>query len=504
MLRSSMTRALNTKSQGKNHKTDKTKQNPKTPAQTPNTFFIKVYGCLFNVADAERIKTVLLANGLTETKDFTKADVIILVTCSVREKAEHKVMDWGNKIKKLDKKPTIVLTGCMVRRDYLHESFENTKKRLKTLKNRMPWIDIFMDITNLEDLSKAIKEPKKYKFSLALKRNKPTDYLKINSTFTSDIYAYIPIMSGCDQFCTYCIVPHTRGKEMYRSYDQIIKEAKNAIKNGKKIIILLGQIIDKWHDTKANKEFHDLLQDIANLPGEFFVGFTSPHPVYMKDQTLEIIAKHPKVFKHLGLPLQAGSNRVLKAMNRPYTRKQYIEIAQKAKKIIPNLYLTTDIIVGFPPEDDKDFEQTLDIVNKLKFNKIFFAKYSPRFDNRPDAKLAHDPTYQKQVATRFNKLNELANKIFAKLNEEEIGKIYKAVYVGDNQAISERFQLVDIVNTNNFTNSNNKPQNGSKTLASQNNKSQTTQTLQTGSFIKIKIIDGGRRGVKAKILEILK
>ena len=441
-------------------------------------FYIKVYGCLFNWADAERIRNILHKAGFTETSDYKSADIIILVTCSVRAKAEHKVLDWGNKIKKLSKKPIIVLTGCMIRRDYLHEDFSRTKKHLKDLERKASWVDIFMDITNMHKLPEILQfsgnKLKENKFSLALSRQSPTQYLKESPMFSSQIYAYIPIMTGCDQLCTYCVVPYSRGKEQYREYDDVINDVLLALEENKRIIILLGQIIDKWHDKKAQKNFTQLLRDIAKLKPkqDYFVTFTSPHPSYITQETLETIAQEPKIFKHLGLPLQSGSNRVLKAMNRPYTREQYLKIAKLARKTIKNLYLTTDIIVGFPPETDKDFEQTLDIVKQIKFDKIFFAKYSPRL-NLAHKPIVHNPTYQKEVAKRFDKLNDLASKIFAQNNQKQIGKQYKAVYIGKNQAISTRYQLVDLQNI---------PQN-----------------LTPGDIINIAIIDGGRRGIAAKV-----
>ncbi len=428
-------------------------------------YYIKIYGCLFNYADAERIDTVLRNAGFTRTLDYTLADVIIIVTCSVREKAEHKVLAWGQRITKLTSKPKVVLTGCMVRRDHLPESAEDTLRWLKVLKRRMPWVDVFVDITNIGDLP-SILTSQVDAFEFALKRQDPA-YLDTPPTYSSDIFAYIPIMTGCNQFCTYCVVPYSRGREVYRPSEQILKEVRDAIASGKKVITLLGQIVDKWRED--GKDFTWLLETVASLEGDFWVTFTSPYPTYITHKTIDLIAEHPKILKHLGLPLQSGSDRILAKMNRGYTVKEYIQIAEYARATIPNLYLTTDIIVGFPSETESDFQKTLEVVKKLEFDKIFFAKYSPRHKQSRD--IIHDISYQKEVNSRFERLNRLAQEIFLKRNQRLVGREFPAIYLGDAQALSFRNQLVDL---------------------------KQTSLPKQGSFIKVKIIDAGRRGLVGK------
>ena len=456
-------------------------------------FYIQIYGCLFNYADAERIKAILERNGFKESKSLESADFVILVTCSVREKAEHKVMGWYDHIKNLPQKPKVILTGCMVRRDYIPDASDKTFRNIKRLGRNLKWVDVFLDITNIEHLPEIINElkdgenivisstyAKKYKINLrttlrfkyAVQRQKDNAYLTAPIKYTSEVFAYVPIMSGCNEFCTYCVVPHTRGPEVYRDPQVILTEVRQAINNGKRIIYLLGQIVDRWQYNELH--FVDILRRVADVPGDFFVGFISPHPKYMSKKTLELIADHPKVMKNLGLPLQSGSNRVLNAMNRKYTREEFLQIAKDARKIIPDLFLTTDVIVGYPPENDQDFLDTIDVIKQIQFDKVFFAKYSPRLGK--DRELVHTQEYQKEVSKRFDQLNELTQKIFAKRNQMQIGKVYPSFYVGDKKAMSIRNQVIDLIDVE-------------------------SSNLKIGDKVHVKILGGGRRGVTGEVVK---
>ncbi len=435
-------------------------------------YFIKIYGCLFNHADAERVRTILNKQGYKEVFSDKEADYVIVLTCSVREKAEHKVIAYTQKLKQKNPSTKAIISGCMVRRDYLDHDNTRTKERLKRLEKVMPSADAFFDITNLDKLPELLEGKIDY-HDLVFNRDVSKSYIDLIPTTLQDnsIVASIPIMTGCNEFCTFCIVPYTRGKERYRSFESILEEVESAIKSGKKIIYLLGQIVDKWKDEKANKTFIDLLKEIESLPYDFLFSFTSPHPNYITPEVIDFIARGEKIMKHLGLPLQSGSNKVLAAMNRKYTKEQYLKIAKYSRKKIPNLYLTTDIIVGFPPETDEDFEETIEVIKTLKFDKVFFAKYSPRHNMHKD--IVHDVEYQKIVQKRFDRLNRLVNKIFAQRNKAQIGKEYIGVISSENQATSIRNQIVDI------------PYN----------------TLPVGTWVKMKITGGGRRGVMGEIIE---
>ena len=436
------------------------------------TYFIKIYGCLFNHADAQRVRTILNNAGYKEVFRQDEADYVVVLTCSVREKAEHKVISYAQKVKQINPDARLLITGCMVRRDYLDTDNRRTLKRIKRLEKVIPQADFFMDITNVDKLPRLFSGELNYK-ELVLNRDPTKSYMDLVPIIKpNEVTASIPIMTGCNEFCTYCIVPYTRGKEQYRSFDSILEEVEAYLKQGTRIIYLLGQIVDKWQDTSRNMKFIDLLRAIDNLDYDFFFSFTSPHPTYISREVLEFIRDGKHIMKHLGLPLQSGSNKVLKAMNRRYTREQYLDIARMARDIVPNLYLTTDIIVGFPPEDEEDFQQTLEIVEQLQFDKVFFAKYSPRHEFHKD--IVHNVEYQKTVQERFDRLNELVSRIFAERNKAQVGNTYRAVIVSESQAVSERNQVVDI------------PDND----------------VEPGKIVGVRIIGGGRRGVIGEIVEV--
>ncbi len=439
-------------------------------------FYIKIYGCLFNHADAQRIKTILLQSGLKEVQQPENADIVVIISCSVREKAEHKAIDFINKF---SKNKITILTGCMIRRDFSNNITLNTKKRIRYLNKILPRT-FFIDITNIELLPKMVndirnKVPKQVIDARYTLKRKSNYYDTIVPTYGNDSpIAAIPIMSGCNEMCSYCIVPYSRGQEYYRSFDSILRDVYTALSSGKKIIYLLGQIVDKWK--YKDKDFLSLLQAIIKIKEEFYLGFTSPHPNYITNDIIDFIANEPKMLKHLGLPLQSGSNKILKLMNRKYTIEKYKRIALYAKNKIPHLYLTTDIIVGFPGETAEDFNQTINIIKELKFDKIFFAKYSPRL-NEYHKKIVNNIKYQKILTQRFNKINQISNLIFSQNNQKRVGNVYKAVVLNSKFVLTETNQYVEVESTSN--------------------------QLQTGRLTQIKITKGGTRGLAGEIVKML-
>jgi len=268
-----------------------------------------------NQSDSERIATYLKDKGY-QPADEPRADLIIINMCSVRQSAVHRVYA---KINKLQNKK-IILTGCVL---------ESDKKKLKTKFKKF----------NLEKICPKI--------------------------------GYVPIMRGCNNFCSYCVVPYTRGREKFRPQVQIIQEIKNLIKKHKKIT-LLGQNVNSYPN------FVKLLQKITALPGDFKITFLTNHPKDVSDKLISEIAKNPKIIKALHLPVQSGDNKILRAMNRKYMREDYLALIKKIKKAIPNIKLTTDVIVGFPGETKKQFQNTVDLFKKIKFNNAYISKYSPR------------------------------------------------------------------------------------------------------------------------------
>ncbi len=301
-------------------------------------YWITTYGCQMNQSDSERIVRILERNGYTSAPKIIGADLIILNICSVRQKPIDKAKNKVFLIRRENPKAKIIATGCILEQD---------KK----------WLE------------KQGVEIKKYK----------------NIAKTSPENGLVPITRGCNNFCSYCVVPFTRGREKHRSEQTIIKEVKCLLKKGVKKITLLGQNVNSYQWKIKNQkskikiiDFADLLKEINNLNGDFRISFLTNHPRDMSDKLIETIAKCDKVVKYVHLPLQSGDNFILKKMNRKYTSQGYLKLINKIKKAIPNVEITTDVIVGFPGETKKQFQNTVVLFKKIKFNNAYISKYSPR------------------------------------------------------------------------------------------------------------------------------
>ncbi|MCL5411000.1 MAG: MiaB/RimO family radical SAM methylthiotransferase [Patescibacteria group bacterium] len=348
-------------------------------------YFIKIYGCQYNVWDAARIDFMLKKIGLMPSNE-KEAEIIFILSCSVRKSAVDRIMgmvkNWQSK--------KVVVTGCVIPND--------KPKYLK--KNVILW-----DSKKPEDLSSVLFEDEKSEnFSLrrayrqAGSKNIETMILEGNSSS-----AYLPIMIGCNNFCSYCAVPYTRGREESRPFDEIVSDFKKLVDKGYKEIMLLGQNVNSY-----KYDFALLLKTLNDVPGDFVIRFTSNHPKDMTDDIIEAVRDLPKVKKEIHLPLQSGSNKILKAMNRPYTKEKYLDIIDKIKKEIPNIELLTDAIVGFPGETEEDFQETVEVFNKIGYHQAFVNKYSPR-SGTAAFKLG-DPILWKEKQRRWKILNDMANK----------------------------------------------------------------------------------------------
>ncbi len=320
-------------------------------------YYIYTFGCQMNHSDSEKIKTVLENNDYKAVKEPKKADLIIVNMCSVRQSAVDRIYGLANKFAKWKKENNIktILTGCILKPD------------LKKFEKRF---DLVFNIKNLPELPKLI-------FKKGIKTNRdPLNYLKIKPKRDSSVTSFIPIMSGCNNFCSYCVVPYTRGREFSRPGNQILKEIKKAIENNSKEIILLGQNVNSYKDKEIN--FPKLLKKITNLNNDFWLNFISSHPKDFSDELIKVMIQSNKITNYLHLAVQSGDNNTLKAMNRNYTVEAYKNIIKKIKKGIPNISLSTDIIVGFPGETKAQFKNTVKLFKWAKFDMAYIAKYSPR------------------------------------------------------------------------------------------------------------------------------
>ena len=335
-------------------------------------YTIVTFGCQMNVHESEKIAGMLENMGYSPTEDKEKADIIVFNTCAIREGAEDRALgNIGNlkKMKKANPNKIIAVAGCMTQQKQVAE------KLFKTF----PFIDIIVGTHNLYELPTLIQN----KITNNKRALENLEEVSINETVpvvrTSGENAWVNIMYGCNNFCSYCIVPYVRGREISRKKTDIIKECKDIIQSGKyKQITLLGQNVNSYINPENESNFADLLKSICNLNGDFKLTFMTSHPKDISDEVIDILANEPKLLKELHLPVQSGSSKILNKMNRKYTREHYLSIIEKIKQKIPDIRLTTDIIVGFPGETDEDFEETCSLIKKVKYDNIFAFMYSKR------------------------------------------------------------------------------------------------------------------------------
>ncbi|APQ96284.1 tRNA (N6-isopentenyl adenosine(37)-C2)-methylthiotransferase MiaB [Clostridium botulinum] len=386
-------------------------------------FFIETWGCQMNEEDSEKLSGMLKKEGYIRTEEREDADVIIFNTCCVRENAELKVYGNLGILKGLkSKNPNLIIavTGCMMQQ----------KGMAETIKKKFPFVDIIIGTHNLHNFPNYLNEVKKKDTSVLKiqeKENSIIENMPIDRK--NSMKAFVTIMYGCNNFCTYCIVPYVRGRERSRTPENIEAEIKKLISEGYKEITLLGQNVNSYgKDLEPNVTFAELLKRVNNIEGLERVRFMTSHPKDLTDDVIEAIAKCDKLCEQIHLPVQSGSSEILKKMNRHYDREKYLDVVSKIKKLIPNVALSTDIIVGFPGETEKDFEETLSLVKEVEYDSAFTFLYSIR-KGTPAAKF-EDQVPEDVKHKRFNRLVEVLNEISAKKNKAYEGKIEEVLVEG--------------------------------------------------------------------------
>lgn len=373
------------------------------------TYYIITIGCQMNKSDSERIAGCLNNLGLKEAAKINRADLVILTTCGVRQSAEDRIYGLVPKIKKENKKVKIILTGCLSQR-------QDVKRRLGKQ------VDIWLPITELEGLAEKLGLKKKEKSSLS-------GYLAICPKHDSPFSAFVPIGNGCDNFCSYCVVPKARGREVYRPAEEIIAEVKNLIKRGYKEIILIAQNVNSYKSEKVN--FPGLLKLVNDIKGNFWIKFSTSHPKDMSDDLIAAIADCDKVCEHIHLPVQSGDNEILKKMNRKYSVEHYIKLINKIRKKIKEASITTDVIVGYPGETEKQFKETAKLFRNLRFDMAYISKYSPR-PGTVAAKF-NDNISKDKKKRREEELMKILKKTVFDNNKKCIGKIFDVLVEGKNK-----------------------------------------------------------------------
>lgn len=376
-------------------------------------FFIQTFGCQMNVYDGIRISGMLENIGMIQTDIIEDADLIILNTCSVREKATNKVFSSLGRIRDKKKKNALFgIVGCVAR-----EAGQNAFKRI-------PELNFVLGPQSYHKLPEIIKNPDSKLLDIDLSGLEKFDELPIMTK--SDLVAYIPIQEGCNHVCTYCIVPYTRGREISRPFNDVIDEVKNSVKNGAIEICFLGQNVNGYK--YQNYKLSDLIKKIAKIPEIKRIRFTSSYPTEMTDDLIELFGKESKLLPFLNMPIQSGSQNVLTRMNRNYSINLYIDIINKFHSVCPDIKISSDFIVGFPGESEKDFNDTLDIINKVKYINSYSFKYSPRpFTVAANFKDQIPENIKKE---RLSILDSRLNELQYEFNNDCIGKEFYCLFEG--------------------------------------------------------------------------
>jgi tRNA-2-methylthio-N6-dimethylallyladenosine synthase len=376
-------------------------------------YFIITYGCQMNKSDSERIATTLENEGYKLASGSKGADLIVVNMCSVRQSAVDRVYGQSQKLAKLktrNPKLKTLLTGCILKKD---------------LQKFRKFFDFILAIKVLEKWPEFLKRERYFYYPNqrdALFNEKfDANYFRILPKFSNDFSAFIPISTGCNNFCTFCVVPITRGPLICRPDDDILKEVNLLVKRGVKEIWLLGQNVNDYH-SPANSliDFPKLLEKVNNVAGSFWIRFTSSHPKDFSDELIDIMANSQKITPYLNLPVQSGDDEILKKMNRPYTISQYKNLVKKIRTKIPDIALSTDIIVGFPGETKKQFENTVNLFKELKYDMAYIAKYSPR--RQTTAFKLKDDISHKEKERRYKILTDVLKETALEKNQKYIGK----------------------------------------------------------------------------------
>ena len=390
---------------------------------TVPTAYVETYGCQQNEADSERIRGLLCESGYAITDTAEGADVVVMNTCAIREHAEQRV--FGNlgaltHTKRRHPRQKIFLCGCMAGQSHVVER----------IKKSFPHVDGVFSTHHLWQFPQILHRVLTVGKRTYFVEDEPGSIAEgLPQKRDNTLKAWVSIMYGCNNFCTYCIVPYVRGRERSRKSVDILAECRELIASGTKEITLLGQNVNSYgKDLAENTDFSDLLKMIAAIPGDFLIRFMTSHPRDAGKKLFDTMASSPKIAKQLHLPFQSGSSRVLKAMNRHYDREQYLELVDYAKSIMPELVLTSDVIVGFPGETEEEFEETISLIEQVRYDSLFTFIFSPRAGT-PAASM-DDPTPKEEKNRRFDRLCAVQNAISESIHTQYVGKTMRCLIDG--------------------------------------------------------------------------
>lgn len=417
------------------------------PIYKGKKYFLRTYGCQMNVHDSEEIKYYLESLGYEPVEELELADIVVLNTCAIRENAKDKVFGYLGRCKHLKKeKPDLIIAvaGCLMQKP----------NEIEEIHNRHKYIDIIIGTHNLNELPSLIEEANNKKIqNIEVYSNSDVVFENVKYNRDSKVSAWINIIYGCDKFCTYCIVPFTRGRERSRKMEEVLEEVRDLKEQGYIEVTLLGQNVNAYgKDLNLGYDFATLLEEVAKI-GIPRIRFVTSHPWNFTDKMIDVIAKYDNIMPYIHLPIQSGSDDILRKMNRKYSIDEYKKLFDQIKSKVKNVAITTDIIVGFPNETDDDFKKTLDIVNYCKFDGAYTFIFSPR-EGTAAARM-EDKISMEVKEKRLQELNNLVNKYSLESNQKLVGKIVDVLVNGisekDNSKVygyTETMKLVNIVGGN--------------------------------------------------------
>ncbi|MCP4147410.1 MAG: tRNA (N6-isopentenyl adenosine(37)-C2)-methylthiotransferase MiaB [bacterium] len=379
-------------------------------------FHIKTYGCQMNVNDSEKMTHILETHGFLPG-DEAESDIVIINSCAVREKPQDKIFSYAGR---MPKEKIIIVAGCVG---------QSEKDKILARNHNIDYVVGTHQYYKIDEIVAEISDKKSAKVKAGFSRQWQESVPDIGAR-TSQVSGYISIMEGCDNFCSYCIVPFTRGREKHRPFEDILKEAEYLAANGYKELILLGQNVNRWDDEAKSMTFTDLLDELAEKIDVKWIRFITSYPGYYDDKLIEVMARHPKIARNIHFPAQSGSTRVLKKMNRIYTRPQYLDIVARFKREVPDITFSSDFIVGFPGETENDLQLTLSLLERVQYENIFSFIYSPRKHTKAFAmenSIALDVKKE-----RLYRLQELQKNIQLENNKTMIGKTVEVLVAGKN------------------------------------------------------------------------
>ena len=375
-----------------------------------------------NYSDTERLESVLESLGFDQASK-EDADLVIFNSCSIRQKAEDRVYGDMRNLRRERPNVLIGLAGCMVKPG-------KEEKIVKKMKN----LDMAFRPEDMGDLGEKIQALRP-KWNLSVDEGSLGKYFEIHPKVSSKFQVFVPIQTGCNKFCTYCIVPYARGREKYRDFDEVVDECKLLVSSGAKEITLLGQTVDSYEN------FPQLLEEIDKIEGLNRLRFSSPHPSDFSQELIETLARLKTTCPYIHLPVQSGSNACLRRMNRPYTREKYLDIIRRIRKAIPDCAISTDIIVGFCGETEEEFQESYSLFEEIGFDMVYISRYSTRKGTYADRKLKDDIPYALK-AERWHKLNDLLKKTAKKANEKYVGREVEVLVEREGMGRSREYKEV--------------------------------------------------------------